>query len=115
MKLFSLLKRFAVAQTMAVSFFLLLESLAYGGVQLLRQFSPGAADGFLVNLGMFWKLMGATGIAVALLAGGPSYLLCTRWMRSRQGPVWVAGSITGFGGMLLFAYALGETLSHGCG
>jgi hypothetical protein len=114
-KTYSLLKRFAIAETMAVSFFLALEALAYGGMQLVRHVDPGAGDEFLVSIDYFWELMASTGIVVALVVGGPSYLLCARWMASRRLPLWVAGSLTVVGGLLLFALALGDSLDGGCG
>ncbi len=115
MKILSLFKRLALAEAMAVSLFVALEALAYGGMQLVRHVDPGAGDELLINIDYFWELMATTGMIVALVLGGPSYLLCARWMASRKLPLWVAGSLTVVGGLLLFALALGDSLDGGCG
>ena len=115
MKLLSLLKRFAVTETMALSFVLALEALAYGAVRLVREFQPGAGDGYLVNINIFWETMAFSGVAVALLFGGPSYLVCARCMASKRMPYWIAGAVIVLGGTLFFILNLEEVFGGGCG
>lgn len=115
MKIISLLRRFALAEAMAIAFFLALETLAYSGMQVVRHFDPGAGDAYLVNIDFFWKLMAISGITVAIVVGGPCYLLCARFMSSRRLPYWIAGTLTMLGGASFFALALGEALGGGCG
>ncbi|HEX8955980.1 MAG TPA: hypothetical protein VF798_06890 [Burkholderiaceae bacterium] len=114
MKIFSLLKRFAQAEAMAIAFFLALEGLAYGAVHVVRHFDPDAGDAYLVNIDFFWKLMALSGMIVAVVLGGPCHLLCARFMSSRRLPYWIAGGVIALGGGLLFAVVLGDALGSDC-
>ena len=115
MKILYMLKRFAVAEAMAISFFLGLEALAYGGMHLVRLFHPDAGDTYLVNIDFFWKLMALSGIAAAIVFGGPCYLLCARFMSSKRLPYWIAGVVVVLSSAVAFVAVLGEALGDGCG
>ncbi len=115
MKMLSMLKRFALAELSAIAFSLLLEALAYAGTSLVRVFYPHAGDGYLVNIGFFWELMAFSCVAVAIVAGGPCYVLCARFMWSKSGPAWVTGFVIALGSAIFFACNLNASLSGGCG
>ncbi len=115
MKILSMLKRLALAEIAAIAFALLLEALAYACTNLVRVFYPNAGDGYLVNIGFFWELMAFSVVAVAIVFGGPCYLLCARFMSSRAGPAWATGLMIAIGGAVFFGLSLSASLGDGCG
>ncbi len=115
MKMLHLLKRFALAELSAIAFSLLLEALVYAGISLARVFYPHALDGYLVKFGFFWELMAFSLIVVAVVFGGPCYLLSTRFMKSKSASIWLSSFVITLGSPVFFAYCLSVYLADGCG
>ena len=111
----SLSIRIAKAEAWSLLFVAGLETVTLAACWLYRLHRPNSAVSWLLAEPTLWKLLAVCGGAVALLFGGPCYLVCRHWMKSRGWPLFLAGAVIALGALTLSGMALISELHDGCG